>query len=51
MHHNSFAPDAKIKAAPLAAIPTHMVETSDFIYWMVSYIAMVELTEPPGLLM
>ncbi len=45
-----FAPDAKIKAAPLAAIPMHMVETSDLIYWMVSYMAMVEVTEPPGLL-
>ena len=37
--------------APIeAAMPMQMVETSHLIYWMVSWMAIPALMEPPGLL-
>lgn len=38
--------------APMeAAMPTQMVETSHLIYFMVSWMAIPSVMEPPGLLM
>lgn len=40
------------KNAPMeAAMPTQMVETSHLIYFMVSWMAIPSVMEPPGLLM
>ena len=42
------APAARITAAPEAAMPTQIVETSGLMCFIVSYIAKVAVTEPPG---
>ena len=42
------APAASKNAPMLAAMPVHRVETSGLMKFMVSKIAMPELTEPPG---
>ena len=42
------APAASKNAPMLAAMPVHRVETSGLMKFMVSKIAIPELTEPPG---
>ena len=41
----------RMTAAADAAIPTHTVETAGFTWFMVSIMAIVAVTEPPGELM
>ena len=45
------APAASKNAPMLAAMPTHSVDTSGLMKFMVSKTAMPALTEPPGELM